>query len=442
MSPRPAITERPVQGRPTERRSRGGPRPDAGRRRLETLLTVEGEMRKAPDRPALDQIAVNGVATLIDASSVFVFRWTVTRLRLVGAHPAQSIERRAPLVRALEREAAGGTLTDATAVALGTMADRAILVVVGEATALAIVERAVRPGDGALIERLLRTYAHASGALAGWHEALASGARTRAVRVATGASLLALLAVPVPLTVLAPAEIVARRAYPIVAPVDGVVRRLFIESNDRVVPGQPLVEMEDTTARGARDLAERELAVALTRHARAANGVDDPSRRSELPVATAERDLAQARLANATAVLERLTVRSDVTGSAIIDDPDEWFGRPVRTGERVLRIIDPAAVEVEVQIAPGDMVDLPPGGPVAVHLDARPLSPIRGRLERIASVATERPDGTLAYLGRVSLNEPARLGARGVARLSGERVPLAYLLLRRPVSIVRQATGL
>ena len=153
------------------------------------------------------------------------------------------------------------------------------------------------------------------------------------------------------------------------------------------------------------------------------------------------------RLGNAEAALARTLIRADAPGTVVIDDPDAWAGRPVRTGERVLRLVDPMDVEVAIRIAPADLIDLPPDAPVTVHLDAAPLRPLRATLRRVGTVAVERPDGSLAYEARARIegvertNRTARLGARGVARLSGERVPLLYLAVRRPLAMLRQATG-
>ena len=36
----------------------------------------------------------------------------------------------------------------------------------------------------------------------------------------------------------------------------------------------------------------------------------------------------------------------------------------------------------------------------------------------------------------------ARIGLKGTAKLYGERAPLGYLLLRRPIASVREWTGL
>jgi hypothetical protein len=61
----------------------------------------------------------------------------------------------------------------------------------------------------------------------------------------------------------------------------------------------------------------------------------------------------------------------------------------------------------------------------------------------MAHEAVQRPDGSHAYRLRASLTAPAghRVGLKGTARLEGERVPLAYWVLRRPIATARAWIG-
>jgi hypothetical protein len=58
--------------------------------------------------------------------------------------------------------------------------------------------------------------------------------------------------------------------------------------------------------------------------------------------------------------------------------------------------------------------------------------------------ATPRPDGSYAYRVRAQLNVAAgqRIGLKGTAKLAGERVPLIYWMLRRPLASIRQFIAL
>lgn len=45
-------------------------------------------------------------------------------------------------------------------------------------------------------------------------------------------------------------------------------------------------------------------------------------------------------------------------GIALFDDPTEWIGKPVTTGERIMRVAAPEDVEVEAWLPVGDAVPL------------------------------------------------------------------------------------
>ncbi|MNJ03472.1 hypothetical protein D3C73_1637900 [compost metagenome] len=65
------------------------------------------------------------------------------------------------------------------------------------------------------------------------------------------------------------------------------------------------------------------------------------------------------------------------------------------------------------------------------------------QLERAAYEAQTTAAGQLAYrLDATFVEASPRIGLRGTAKLYGERAPLAYYLLRRPLAALRQGLGL
>jgi hypothetical protein len=96
-------------------------------------------------------------------------------------------------------------------------------------------------------------------------------------------------------------------------------------------------------------------------------------------------------------------------------------------------------------VAPGDVIDLPDHAPVTLFLNTDPLHPVHAALRYVGYETMMRPDGTLGHRLRASLDEgqeKPRLGLKGTVRLDGDRVPLAYWLLRRPLAATRQLLGL
>ena len=141
--------------------------------------------------------------------------------------------------------------------------------------------------------------------------------------------------------------------------------------------------------------------------------------------------------------LERSRVVAPQDGIALFDDPAEWIGKPVQTGERVMRIAVPGEVEVEAWLPLGDAIPLPGGTPVSLYLASNPFSSISARVRYIAHDAVPRPNATYAYRVRARLEERTdqRIGLKGTAKLYGEWVPLVYWMLRRPLATIRQTLG-
>jgi hypothetical protein len=299
-------------------------------------------------------------------------------------------------------------------------------------------------GETTLLQRLGECYAHALLALTGGRPRR----RARPVRlgVAAASVLLALgLTVPVRQSALAPAEVAPRDPVLVAAPMEGVIADVLVEPNQPVAAGDALFVFDDTTLRNRREVARRTLAVAEAELRRASQvAFRDRAESARLAVLEAERDMRAAELAYAEELLDRVTVRAPAAGVAVIGDPDDWVGRPVRTGERILLVADPGAVRLRLHVPVADAIALEPGAEVALFLDVDPLQPRRATLVRAGYEAEVTPADSLAYPAEAVLDEgeaAPRIGLQGTAKIYGERVPLLLYLLRRPLAAARQWLG-
>lgn len=251
--------------------------------------------------------------------------------------------------------------------------------------------------------------------------------------------------IPVRQSALAPAEIIARDPAVIRAPQEGVVDNVLVRPNEPVVEGQALFNLDPRRLRnqlavavGAMEAVDAEL-----RQARQ-QAVVDQKVRASLPVLQGKYDQQVAEIAYLREQLERVEVKSPKTGLAVFDDPNEWLGRPVVIGERVMLVADPDRVEIEARLAASDAIDLEPGAPVRLFLNIDPERRRDGVLTLAAYQPQLGPDGVLAYRikARLGDGEPLpRIGLKGTAKLYGARVPLAYALFRRPLAAARQWMG-
>jgi multidrug resistance efflux pump len=265
-------------------------------------------------------------------------------------------------------------------------------------------------------------------------------------RVLWGLVLVSLLMLlPVRLTVLAPAELVPRDPAVVRSPLDGVVERVLVEPNERVLAGQPLFEFDRVGVRNRLQIARRALEVIDAEYRQKAQlALLREDGKSALALLQAKKAEQEAEIAYLQIVEERGMVGAPVDGVVMFDDPSEWIGRPTLTGERVMLVADERKAEVEAWLSLADAIPLAPGARVAVYLNADPLTPVAATLRYIAYQASERPDGTFAYRVRAGLDElqaELRIGLKGTAKLEGESVTLAYWLLRRPLAAARAWLG-
>lgn len=265
----------------------------------------------------------------------------------------------------------------------------------------------------------------------------------RALWVSLGLLMLAFL--PVRLSVLAPAEVVPERPTVMRSPLDGVVERVLVEPNQRVVAGDALFEFDRAAIISRQQVAERTLDTLEAEYRqRAQLAVGDSESRAALAVIAGRIEEQRAELVYLNELASRGRVLAPEAGVVIFDDPSEWAGRPVVTGERVMMLAREADAEIEAWLAPGDLIPLQDGATLSLYLNADPLQSLQARTRYIAYEASERPDGGFAYRVRASLADDsggARIGMKGTAKLSGERVPLWYWLLRKPLAGLRGWLG-
>ncbi|HZR68682.1 MAG TPA: HlyD family efflux transporter periplasmic adaptor subunit [Burkholderiales bacterium] len=254
----------------------------------------------------------------------------------------------------------------------------------------------------------------------------------------------AILLVPVRLTVLAPGELVPANPAAIRAPLDGVVASFAVRPNEEVKAGQPLFDFDDAPLAAKLAVASQELATSLAEYRQAAQlALSDAKWKAQLAALTGKIEERRAEAEFLQGQLARAHVLAPAAGVALFDDPVEWIGKPVVTGERIMRIAARGDIEIEAWLAVGDAIPLEPGAAVRLYLNASPFSSVSATLRYVAHDAVQRPDGSYAYRVRAALAEPTdhRVGLKGTAKLAGGWVPAVYWVLRRPIASVRQALG-
>jgi hypothetical protein len=426
------------------------------------LLRAGARLREAALLPELRRMLVNEACSLCEGGQAILLERRVGRKgwRIEAVSAVAAIDRNAPLVAWLENalasegvpagpislrlageEAPGGGYPFSHG-AMAPLAGRDGMAL-GLLAVLSISPLWAHQLDA--LGQIARVGAHALGALGAGR--LAGARRLTRPRVALAlVAFLALLAIPAPMTVLAPAEVVARDAEPVAASMEGVIERIAVAPNAVVRKGDLLFSFNAVDLANRAEIARRTLETRRASFRRAEqDALGRGAASGELGETRAEFELAKAELDYALQLLARAEVRSPVDGVAIYADRDKWIGRPVKTGERVLLVADPAKAELRAEMAIGDAIELETGAAMRMFLAADPLNPLAAKLTTRAYSATKGEGGNLAYAltGEFAGGTIVpRLGLRGTAQVSGARAPLGYFLFRKPIAASRQWLGL
>lgn len=441
-----------------------GPKPDS-LSPLQVLLALEGEAMGAEDRLALKHMAVNKPRALVKTGHIFFLTRTGKRFKIEAVSSQTSVEKNSPLIQWLTRQIQSAARVHKFSAPAAFAIDMKTAELTYPFSQALYVPFAPDPNIGGLLftrtvpwadeadeitelqipQRLAKIYGLQWTAL---------GRKTRARWTpkkktwVTGAALIACIAlcIPVPVTTLAPAEIVAANPSMVTAPMNGVIKTLHVAPNSVVKAGTPLLTFEDTDYVNEMSVAAQDLSVSSARLRRASlSSFVDADAKREIAVTKADRDLAKARMDYAQDRLSKTVILAPADGLVIYSDPKDWTGRPVSTGETIMEIADPKRVILRLEAPIVDSAVLENGAKVRLFLNADPIKGYEAHLTRASYYAQPQAGGQLAYEAFADLHvtpELARIGARGVAKIYGQKAPLGYWLARRPLSAARQFLGL
>lgn len=434
------------------------------------LLNLERDARKADTEAELGYLMVNGSRAVVGYRQALLLLNSGPRNhKVVSVSSLSAIDRNSTFIRWIERLArkkiGGENAGKIVSFDVRTEADKADLDASSYPFAhLTFLPLQMRDGTvfGHLLlsserewdeqslvaaARLCETYSHA------WEALLGPKRIKRKLNSRTGLWIMALASIvaagfaPIPLSVLSPAEVTPSSPFVVASPIDGVIETVSVDPNTFVTEGQLLFSFVDTDLRNRVQLAGQAVSVAEARYQQSLRtSFSDPTAKRELAIAQSELQLKAGEYDYARELMKSTRVSAGASGLVLFADKDTWTGRPVATGERIMRIADPAKVEVTINVPVSDSIILEEGAPVELYLDSNPLESVNARVTRASFHAQPDGEGVLSYKVRAAFllakgESPPRIGLRGTAKVFGETVSLAYYLMRKPLSAVRQWTG-
>jgi multidrug efflux pump subunit AcrA (membrane-fusion protein) len=255
-----------------------------------------------------------------------------------------------------------------------------------------------------------------------------------------------LLFVPVRQSVLAPAEVIPISPVAVSAPLDGVIKAFLVSPNETVSRGQVLFTFDDTSLRNQRDIAQRSLKVSEAEYNRTRQlAFNDSKQKAEIDLLRTRIELRRTELNFTEELLQRSVVHASQSGVAIFNDPNDWIGQQVATGQKILELADPGKVQLQAWVPTDDAINLQTGAAVKLFLNIDPLAALSAKLTETSYTPAVNVDGILGFPIKAEFEDPdtlPRLGLRGTAKIHGETVSMGYYLFRRPISAVRRVIGM
>tara|TARA_B100002019_G_C21273325_1_gene603687 strand:+ start:3110 stop:4444 length:1335 start_codon:yes stop_codon:yes gene_type:complete len=250
--------------------------------------------------------------------------------------------------------------------------------------------------------------------------------------------------IPIKITSTAPVEVVPSNPRLITAPFDGVVKNIIVNNNDKINSGDLLIQIEDTDLKNSYNLATQSLQVAEKELLRSRQfSFSNDEEKARLAELVAQVDLKKAEVKSTFERLKNSKIYADKDGIAIVDQKNEWQGKPVSVGEKIITIANPKKVEFLIWLPVKDSLIIKQNTNVKVFLDINPIKPLKGKLKRASYQSYLSPEEVLSYKISASFegDEIPRIGLRGTAKIYGSKVTLFYYLFRKPITFVRQLIG-
>ena len=435
---------------------------------LSRLMQLEAMARKAESLKALQFLIVNESRRVISFRQAFVFtQQSRHKFSLQAASSIAVLEKDAPFVRWLEKFLA--QYSSAHSLGNAQFIDKAscpeALKPEWDEYSLAHVmwvplknseqtiggiwlarENPWGQPDMTLAKRLSETYAHAWKYFLRDSRFSLSGSFKKSVYLVFVLILIIVMLIPVRLSALAPVEVVAKNPVLVTSPMEGVIADIKVAPNSLVTAGQLLFVYEDTVLRNQHLIAEKTLAVKQAEYKKAKQGAfRDNKSKAQIALLKTEVELAESELNYAAELLARIHVSAVQNGLLIYSNKDDWIGKPVQVGERIMQIANPEQMELRIDLPVEDAIALSEGAEVDVFLDIDPLRPLGAKVKYNSYRASLTARDVLAYTVNASFNQSykdIRIGLQGTAKVYGEEVSLFFYLFRRPIATVRQYLGL
>lgn len=257
---------------------------------------------------------------------------------------------------------------------------------------------------------------------------------------------IALMFLPVASSVNAPMRVTPDLPHHIFAPMDGILKELYVQPGQMVDSGDVLFEYDSRVLEKRLDEARRSVGVARAKLAKMEGAaLRDPQSRAELPVLKLELEQALADVDFFRGQLQRAKVRTQKPGVIVLDDPDSLIGSALKTGQAVMSVADPAKTRIKMLVPSSDIGFIREGARAEIRLDSEPLTNHQAVVTRIGFEVRTSHEGVPSVVTEALwTNAPpdVKPGQKGSAKIYGETTFLGLQILRKPLITFRTYTGI
>lgn len=234
----------------------------------------------------------------------------------------------------------------------------------------------------------------------------------------------------------AQATVASREVRVMSAPFAGFIERGYVRPGDRVVAGETLIaEFETSQIELELAQARAQQSAARTESARQ----QEAGALAQAAVASARADEIEAQIELLEYQLANARLIAPISGVVVQGDAIELSGAGVPLGQAIVRIVDPASVELELSIPQSEFDRVERGAIGSFVLPAFPDDPVRFEIYQVGGFTSD-PEATDTIAARGSIEErPQWLapGMTGTARIEAGRSSLLDIWTRRLVNWVR-----
>ncbi|AXX89657.1 efflux RND transporter periplasmic adaptor subunit [Arcobacter suis] len=260
--------------------------------------------------------------------------------------------------------------------------------------------------------------------------------------------LIFLMFLPVRLSVLAPLEVEAKNPYVVTSPLNAVIEEVKVFPNDKIEKEQLLVKFDDVDFNNNYLVAKRTLDVANAQlHTVKQSSFFDATQKSQISQLESQVKLKEAELNFAQEQLGKTKIYAKEDGIAIINNPNDWKGKPVTTGERVFLIAKPQSIELKIMLPVSEAIFLEENALIKAFFDNDPTNSWSGKVKYISYKPELTEQNVLSYKITADFDDIKEngyipsIGLRGTAKIYSKKVTLFFYLFRKPITAVRQWIG-